>query len=405
MHTLKFGLEKPSFIWVLVVLVYSVLFWTTFRGHPVSPHEEQTYRIVEQFAQSSFPPRIQLIRELPDWGHVGFYAIFGQIYNATAGNVEHMRIAGLALMLLSFLMFVRLGTHFTYKNRLSPLWVSLALLVLAVNPYSWLSAVTLHYVGLLLLFLFIAAYFFEIDQIGLSAFFLSLGVLVDWRALLLAFAIVITRMTGEKSRLLRPERLIAFIFPFIIGSLPLLAWNGIVPQGQATEWLAQVREKLPVARLDSLFYCMALLPVYGIFFSWAWGIRARSRALGLGAIWTAVLIPLYFLFPIKFDYWAELSGAGEQPLGFVDQGALLVAGPYKNLLLFVPWLAGAFLFLQLVLMDVLDRSRWLRYFIILFFLVQPFILGSGDQTFLILAPFVLLLSLSEALVGEEGKLA
>jgi len=73
--------------------------------------------------------------------------------------------------------------------------------------------------------------------------------------------------------------------------------------------------------------------------------------------------------------------------------------------LFVPWLAGAFLLVQLLLMDVLDRSRWLRYFIIFYFCIQPFVIGAGDGEFLLVLPAVLLLSLSEALVGEEGKLA
>lgn len=405
MHTLKFGLEKPTFIWVLITIVYGALFWTTLKGQPLLPQEEPAYQIIEQFAQSSFPPKIGLVREVPDWGHLAYYALYGVIFNATKGDIDQMRVTSLALMLLALLVFVRLGFYFTYKNRLNPLWVSLSLIVFAANPYSWLSAVHLHYTAVLLLFLFLAVYLFEKDQIGLSAFFLSIAVLVDWRALLVALAIVITRMTGERSRLLRPERLVAFVLPFVIGCLPLLAWNGIVPQGQATEWWSQFRENAPAMRIDSLFYSMALLPLYGLFFSWAWGIRARTRALGIGAIAAALAIPFYFLFPIRFDYWSEISGAGDIPLGFVDQGAILVAGPYKNLLLFVPWLAGAFLFMQLVLMDVLDRSRWLRYFIILFFLVQPFTIGVGDLSFLIVIPFVLLLSLSEALVGEEGKLA
>lgn len=405
MHTLKFGLEKPTFIWVLITIVYGALFWTTLKGQPVAFQEESAYRIIEQFAQSSFPPKIQLVREVPDWGHLAYYALYGLVYNATKGDIDQMRIVSLAIMLAAFLVFVRLGFHVTYKNRLSPLWVSLALLVLAANPHSWLAAAHLHYTGLLLLFLFLAAYLFEKDQIGLSAFFLSVAVLVDWRALLVALAIVITRVTGERSRLLRPERLVAFVLPFVIASLPLIAWNGIVPQGQATEWWNQFRQSAPAVRVDSLFYAMALLPVYGLFFCWAWGIRARTRALGIGAITAALMVPFYFLFPIRFDYWSEISGAGEMPLGFVDQGAMLIAGPYKNLLLFVPWIAGAFLFMQLVLMDVLDRSRWLRYFVILFFLVTPFTIGVGDLSFLIVVPFMLLLSLSEALVGEEGKLA
>lgn len=405
MQTLKYGFEKPTFIWFLVAIVYSVLFWTLFRHYPMSEAEQAIYQIVDQFSQSTFPPKIQLMRELPDWGHLAFYALYGRIFNAVAGDIAQLRMVSLAFILLALLMFVRLGYHFTYRNRLSPIWISLATLVLAASPYMWMSAGSLHYAGMLLLVVFLAVYFFEKDSVQLAAVFLSFGVLIDWHALLLAVAFVVTKITGERSRLLRPERFVAFLLPFAIGALPLLAWNGIVPEGQMREWWTTFQERAPVVRLDSLFYAMALIPIYSLFYSWSWAIRARSRALVIGVVWAAVLIPVYFLFPIRFDGWAEMLGRSDVPLGLVDQGALLVTGPYKNLLLFVPWLAGAFLFMQLLLMDLLDRSRWLRCFIVLFFVTRPFVAGAGDAHFLLVVPFIMLLSLSEALVGEEGKLA
>ena len=405
MQTLKYGFEKPTFIWFLVAVVYSVLFWAVFRHQPMGEVETAAYQIVEQFSDSSFPPKIQLLREIPDWGHLAFYAIYGRFFSAVAGGVAELRMVSLALILGALFMFVRLGYHFTYRNRLSPVWISLALLTLAANPYMWMAAATVHYAGLLLLVVFLAVYMFEKDNVQFSAVFLSFAALIDWHALLLAVAFVVTRVTGERSRLLRPERFIAFLLPFAVGVLPLLAWDGIVPAGIMRESWTAFQEKAPKIRIDSLFYAMAMVAIYSLFYSWAWAIRARSRALVMGAIWAGVLIPVYFFFPIRFDYWAEMLGHNEVPLGLIDQGALLVAGPYKNLLLFVPWLAGAFLFTQLLLMDLLDRSRWLRYFIVLFFMTRPFVAVAGDAQFLIVVPFIMLLSLSEALVGEEGKLA
>lgn len=366
MRTLKFGLEKPTLIWVLIAALYIGIFWTGPREAALTPSEEPAYKILEQFSESPFPPKISLVREVPDWGHLGYYALFGRVYSASKGEVARIRLAGLVVVLASLLVFVRLGFWFTYRNRLNPLWISLALMVFAANPYTWSAAFHLEYSGLLVFFLLVAMYLFEKEHLGWSAVFTSLGVLVDFRALLLALAFFLTRISGEHSRLLRPERMVAFLFPFVIAALPLLAWGGIVPQGDAREWFEAFYAKAPTIRPDGLFYSLALLPLYALVFAWAWGIRARSRALTTGAIITAVCIPLYFLFPVHFDWWDEVRNGSSTALGLVDEGALLVAGPYKNLVLFVPWLAGTFLFLQLLLMDVLDQSRWLRYFVIFF---------------------------------------
>lgn len=408
MHTLKYGLEKPALIWVLIAILYTTVFWTVLSKVPVGPEEQASFEIVKSFSESSFPPKIQLVRELPDWGHVAFYALMGRFFLAVGGDPIKLRAVGLVLVLFALLTFVRLGYRFTYRNRLNPLWISLALILLAANPYLWSAAFHIDYVGPLLLFLLLAMILFEQDQLGWSALVTGAAVLMDWRALILAVAFLLSRTGRESSRVLRAERMIAYAFPFVMAALPLIAWQGIVPQGEARDWWHQVREHVSLFRPDGLFYCMALLPIYGLYFAWAWGIKARTRALMMGAIWAGLLIPLYFIFPVRFDAWSALKGVSEAPLGFLDQGALLIAGPYKNLLLFVPWLVGAFLFMQLLLMDVLDRSRWLRYFVVLFFVIQPALVavgGVGDRDFLIVLPVILLLSLSEALVGEEGKLA
>lgn len=406
MRTLKSILEKPAFIWTLITIAYCSVFWSSLKGVPIHSAEEPVVEQVARFSETSFPPKIDLVRSVSDIaGHLGFYAIYGQVYSSSNGSLASLRITGLVLVLLSFLIFIKLGYRYTYRNRLSPLWISLGLLVLAANPYAWIAAFQVNYMGLLLLFLLSALYFYEKEFLGLASISVSLAILTDWRALILAVAFVVTRMMDERSRLVRPERMIALALPFAIAALPFMAWHGPVPQGEVRESWATLIEKRAFFRLDAFFYALALSPLYVPWFSWSWGLRARTRSLVAGLIVAGVLVPLYFLFPIRGEFWAEVADGANVALGLVDLGAMKVAGPYKNLLLFVPFFVGAFLFAQALLMDVLDRSRCLRYFILLFFFVQPFVIGPSDFGFLILIPFVILLSLSEAFVGEEGKLS
>ncbi|MEW6056107.1 MAG: hypothetical protein AB1540_05785 [Bdellovibrionota bacterium] len=406
MRTLKYGLEKPTLIWLVVAVLYFTFFWTHFRQSPLQEHEQASLAIIEKFAHDAFPPTLGVLKTTPDWGgHLGWYVVMGQVYGLFGQEVQTLRVVNVVVMLAALLVFVYLGYAVTYRNRLNPLWISLALVLFAANPYSWLSAFRVDYLPLLCLSLLLALYCFEREQLGFSALFSSFAVLVDWRALVLPLAFLITRLTGESSKLLRPERMIAFILPFFVGALPLLGWKGIVPEGEARANWQLLLENASVFRIEELSYLILLLPLYSLYFSWAWAFNARSRSLVLGAIWSAVLIPAFFFFPMRFDLWNEIKFGLQVPRGYIDLGALMVAGQYKNLVLFVPWLAGVFLVFQLIFMDALEQSRSLRYFILISLLIQPFVVGVADRDFLIILPFVLLLSLSEALVGEEGKLA
>lgn len=408
MRTLKHLLEKPGLIWALVVLLYGTVYWTVIRQTPFSEKEQRIYEVVKVFSDVGFPPTIQVIRNLPDWGHLGFYTVMGTVYSRFgkffAQDPTLIRVVQLCLMALVFFFFVRLGKWFTYKNRLNPLWISLALLIFAVNPYSWESAFHLGYMALFLFFIVLALYLFEKEWLAWSSLLVAVAVLIDWRGLLLALAFLVARLLSFQGKILRPERVLFLLFPFLVAGLPIMAWKGVVPQGEMREWWVKLREKNSFS-IEALFYTLLVLPLYAPFFSWAWGIRARIRALTAGGILTALAIPLYFIFPIQFDAWNSVRHSLEVPLGIVDYGAIFVAGPYKNLLLFLPWLAGVFLCMQLFLMEIFDRSRVLRYFIVFYLLVQPFVIGYGDEEFVMVLPFILLLTLSESLVGEEGKLA
>jgi hypothetical protein len=408
MRTLKHILEKPGLIWSVVILLYGTVYWMLLKETPFSDKEQRIFDVIKNFSESGFPPTIHVMRTLPDWGHLGFYTLMGTVYSrfakVFAQDPTLIRIVSLTLMGAVFFFFVRLGKHFTYKNRLNPLWISLGLLVFALNPYSWESAFHLGYMALFLFFLLLALYLYEKEWLAWASLFAAVAVLVDWRGLLLALAFLLARLRSFQGKIIRPERMLFLLFPFLVASLPIIAWKGIVPQGEAREWWQQMQEKSGFS-IEGLFYTLIILPLYTPFFSWAWGIRARIRALTAGGILTAIAIPFYFIFPIQFDAFSSMHYSLEVPLGIVDHGAVFVAGPYKNLLLFIPWLAGVFLCMQLFLMEIFDRSRILRYFIVFYLLIQPFVIGYGDEEFLMVLPFALLLTLSESLVGEEGKIA
>lgn len=405
MKSIKHLLEKPQFIWFLIALAYGVmaLSWVPHQANPAA--ENRVLEAMAPFADGGFPPRIAAIRELKDWNGLGYYALMGRLAYALKHDLNKIRIAHGLIVLLAFFVFLRLGRHFTYRNRLDPIWVTAALLLLAINPYVWRAAMYAGPLGPLLLLLLLGLWAYENDRVGWSALFTSLAALIDWTGILLAAAFIVTRVTEERGRVVRPLRLAYFLAPIVVGALPFVAWEGTVPLGDPADWLIRLKQERSPFQLSQLFYALALLPLYSLWFSWAWGFKARTRALGIGAVVTGLAIPLFFMAPITPDVW-ELARSGlDQTLGLLDEGALRAAGEYKNLVLFLPYLAGVFLVTQLALMDVLDRSRSLRFFIFFFLAIQPLSPTPGDGAFAIVVPFLCLLSLSEALVGEEGNLS
>ena len=404
MRPIKNFLEKPNVVWAFLVGIYGLLFW--FWAGKFGPTEiESNYlNVLEPFSKGGIFPSIHLIRELPDWGHLGFYTVFGQVFSIFKGDLLSLRAMNFATFFAALLIFVQLGFIFTYKNRLNPLWISFSLLILAANPHSFWVATQLDYIPLFLLFLFLSMLLFEREFFGWSFICLSSGLLIDWRAGFLAIAFVYARLMGENSKVLRIERILSFSLPFIVAGFVYSAWNGFVPQGVAREWFETLKSNGLLFRMDQISYIFVLLPVYAVYFTWRWGTQARSRALFISAVVSALLIPAYFVFPIGPDLWKLASLGAETDRGLLDRGALSIAGEYKNLVLFIPWLAGVFLFSQLLLMDILDRSRWLRGYIVLFILFSFVGIDCNDRSFLLVLPAILLLSLSEGVVGEEGKL-
>lgn len=413
MIVIRQWLEKPFFIWFWVSCVYVALFMGVLKDKPFTESESATVPILIEYTQSSFPPKIELIKNLPDWGHAGYYALTGGISKLIKANTEdkasRIRFISLVFMLLAFLKFVRLGFHYSYSNRLNPFWISLALIIFAANPYAVFSASQLSFVSLFLFLTLAALFYFEKENFKYSSIFISLAILVDWRALILAVVFVVMRFLNNQSKIVRAERGVALVAPFAVAAIQLMAWKGVVPLGTASEWWGIVREQASFFQLDAFFYFVLLVPIYTLFFSWSWGFRARMRALKIGAILTVVFVPFYFLFPIQFEFWSRIHLHVDQPLGLVDQAAYQIANEYKNLLLFIPWVAGIFLFFQFLLKDMLDQSRGLWLIILFFFLIQPIISGmgamTGDAGFFMVLPYLLLFTLAEAIVGEEGKLA
>ncbi|HRK02946.1 MAG TPA: hypothetical protein PLH57_09805 [Oligoflexia bacterium] len=394
-------------IWFIASMLYGGAFWWKARFAEPSLGETKSIQILAEFSQSTFPPKIDLVRSLDDYGgHLAYYALMGRVHQLAGGDLLTMRTIHLCVVLAALFVFTLLGFHYTYRNRLNPLWISLGTLLLAANPYLFEAAMRVGYIGFFLFVLLASLWALEKERTAWATLLLSLGVLVDWRAVILVLVTLWTRTTGETGRFVRIEKILLLALPLVFASLPLFAWKGIVPTGETREWWTFILEHRNLVRLDLWFYSIALLPIYSLFFSWSWGFRARARSMSLGAVAAALLIPMYFIFPVvpQPEPWAAPGSGNAVPLGLVDWALTEVAGPYKNLVLFVPWIVGAFLFAQAILLDILERSRVLRAFILFFFLVAPVSFGVVDQGFLIVLPFVLLFGLSEALVGDEGKI-
>lgn len=379
------------FVWAILAGLFFSLYWFHFKHQGPAPafsQEEIEYQTIEQFSYTTFPPKIEVLKKHAHVGHAGYYALFSRVFLLAKGNLQTLRLLCLFLTIASLFIFVRLGLQFTYHNRVNPLWVSIGLLIFSSNPYLIETAFHLNHIGLFLFLILTGFYFFKRDNIFFSAIFLSLATLVDWTGLLLAVAFVLTRVIENESRILRPERMLMMLVPVLIGFLPFLE-----PEYR-THWTSTWNAK-SVVQAESFFYMIALIPIYSLFFSWAWGIRARTKSQFLGVLFTVLATPLFFFY----------SGSSEIEPGYVHYLLGQISQTYLNLILFIPWGFGMFLFLQIFLMNLRDRSRPIRYFIVFFFLAQPFVFNYGDRQFLIVLPFLLLLSLSEAFVGDEGKLA
>ncbi len=419
MRFLKHFIERPGQVWFLILAINLALFISIYSHNPPNESETSMQSIIQGFAQSSFPPKIQLIRELPDWGHVGYYVVMGLAAKVVKGADEvqlfRLRLVNLLIAMFALYFFVKLGWHYTSHNRLHPIWISMGLVLIAINPYTWNLTMQLSYFGMLLLLTMISLHYFDKEDFKNASFALAVAALVDLRALILSVSFIVTRLTQAESKLLRPERAFALLFPIFVACLPFFPWQGVVPFGEVRDWWHEIREKTYLFHLDGLFYSFALIPVYVLYYSWNWGMRARLRSVKVGVIIALILSPFFFLFPIHFDTWSELKFGMEVPLGLLDQLSVRIAGKYKNLLLFVPWFVGVFLFVQMILRDALDKSKILRLIVVLYFIVQPFLFGMGGSTtggpgsagdlgFIFIVPYIILFTLSEALVGDEGKL-
>ena len=407
MRALKRLLEKPHFIWFLIIAAYGVSLFSIVLPQPPEGLEEiRALEALSPFSDGEFPPRIGTVREVKDIGHPAYYAIAGYVAYAVKGDIAKLRFIHWLVICLVFLAFVKLGLRYTYRNRLNPAWVSGALLMFAVNPYVWRAAVHVGYPGFLLLCLLCALWAFDTNRPGLTCLFTTIAVLTDWVALVLAAAMIFARLMEERGRVVRPLLIAYSLAPLVMAALLYFAWDGFLPQGDARTWLQSYTDQgRGFFQLPRLTYALAVLPLYTTWYTLSWGFKARTRALAIGAVAVVLAIPFFFAMPIEMDYWERARSGLEVSRGFVDQGALWFTGEYKNLVLFVPYVLGVFLLAQLALMDILDRSRVLWFFILGFFALQPLLLGAGtDATVMFIIPFVLLLSLSEAMVGEEGNL-
>jgi hypothetical protein len=412
MKSFKYLLEKPHLVWILVSLIYVGLFTQFVK--PLSydvqgdalPEVAHSISVFDRFYnQGGHQNQYEFFKQLSDWGHLGYYVPAATILKSMKGNLYRLQLIQFVLGLLVLLFLLRLGLHFISQNRISPAWVSGALILLAINPFFWRACTVLTPMGLLLLLALLTLWAHESRNYFLMALFGSWAVTVDWVALVIPSAIVLSKIAEDRGRVLRPFRLLSFVVPFIVGAMIYVYWQGLLPQGDARSWHEAYRDGgAGLFRLDQFIYALAIFPVYSLWYSWSWAFKSRVRALTLAGVMAGLLLPVFFLVTLHDNLWEKARSGLAVPLGALDSLATTYVGEYRTLVFFLPYVAGAFLLGLLLFMETLDRSRVLRLLILLFFAVQPWVIESTESTFILIVPFISLFSLSEALVGEEGNL-
>lgn len=397
MRVVKNFFERPYLLFVLICTAYVwsfIYFEQTLPSfwHDLGPNEKaenEALYWIEFHSNTLFFPRIEEWLTFNPEISFGFVWFFGQVFHFFKGTPITIKWLHLLTLLSTLLLYIKIGYSLTYKNRLNPLWISIGLFIITLNPYTWVHSLILTPIPFLVLLFLFSSWLFEKEWFYTYALTSAFMLLVEWKAIFFILAHFFGRFYQEHSKLLRFERIFSFLFPFSV--FGLLIFKGSNLFLQQFEFIKQ--ESL--RPIHTFFYSIILFLIYGSYFVWSWAIRARSRALMKAALCAILSIPLFFFFPFAQQ---------EQFLGLIDWMFFEVVGGYKNIVLCLPWLLGIFVWIQLFFMDVLDRSRWLYFFIFFFFLTQPLMKDAIEMQFYCILPFLCLFSLSEGLVGDEGKL-
>lgn len=403
MKSIKPFLEKPGLIWFVIAILYSVVFWGYQKDQPMGTAETATYSVLRDFGDAAFPPKIELMKSFSDLGHLGYYLVVGRFFRLFGGSVLQLRALHLVMVLCALFLFMKIAEKCTSRNRLNPMWIAFGMLIIAVNPYAWSAAFQINDFALLLILILGSLYAHLLEDLTSASLLASFAVLVDWYGILLAASYIGARIThGESSKLIQPARWFYYVLPLLVAAGILIFWQGMVPDGDMRAVLTEYHDKTGFLRMDSLFYTLAILPIYTLWFSWCWVLRSRKRALRFAAYSIVVAAPLYFIFPQVGDLLSDMRLATGSSAGWIDLLAGLVSVEYKGLLLFIPYLVGFFGSILLAQLEILDRSSIFRWMIGLFLVSQPFMILSGDKMALIGSIFVIFFSLSEGLVGETS---
>ena len=395
---LKNILEKPYFILFVCVAAYLIaaIVQQLQFGFSTTAEEDRVLAILQTFGDGEFPPTLELIRSLQDVSGLFYYAVLGKLgalvkWQLPVLKYTHVFITGVFLYLVT-----AVGFEVISKNRINPLWISLGVLFLALNPALVMhgGAVDCH---VFFAALVLASYLFYRKQwFFLMACALSAAVLTDWRAPILAVAISVERVLTEESKVLRIERILLFVMPYAFAAALLWQWRGLIPPGGQEYLTMTYSSDRPLFQLNQLWYVLAAIPVYTVVFSWVMALRGRVRSTWTSAIVAIVAIPIYFFVT------SDTSVDAVSETQFMQVFASLVAGEYSAFVLFVPCIFGLFLVLQSVWLPILEETYAIRIFVLGNILTAPFWLHVNEVLILPLLAFTILFALSEALVGDSN---
>ncbi len=414
--------ERPYLIWFLLSLGLGSLFAQRGLHREATPHELQSLENLKQFSEAGIFPRISFVKELGDFGGVSYYALASRLLrlknvaDSFAGReIELFRWVSFLIMVVTSFCFVQLGNFLSIRTRLSPVWVSFGLLVFALNPTFLIEASRVGY-HVFFIFLFLLTLRFHYSsRWALMSLFGTLAVLCDVQALLLFLAFGSAHFLTERTFVMDSNKVFYYLLPVFLGLGLILNWMGIMPsQGSVAQWEAAYRNLgQPRVRVDQLSYVFCLLGIYPLWFSWSWFLKSRQQAKLIAILPVVLGLVLYFVFPMTLDWWNVelLTGAAANPeaawpaLGLLYASLHQLVDPYTNLVLVVPFLAGVYLICLMAQFDHLEQSLPILIFLVFHLLYMLFVPGELELRFLLTLVMVMMLSLSEASVGEAGNLA
>jgi hypothetical protein len=201
----------------------------------------------------------------------------------------------------------------------------------------------------------------------------------------------------------------------IAAALPMVAYKGLVPDTLKSDFF-EYQKTIPIISTSNLWYYFCLIPITTLFFTWNLFFRSRLRNLKKAIIIGIISCVLFFIFPIHNSSWNTFLNE-EVNLGFLHHLSLSLLNENFLFLLLIPFIIGVMTSSLVLMFEAAEESVIYQIYFFLFLLMQLGVhhLGGelknvnevgfliGDFGFLVCLPILLLFSLSETIVGTEGK--